>query len=156
MKKNESRIVLRRSKESRTLRSIGVIVYLAIVLLFIWAFIAEFDEENWILSMALVFLPGFLICVRELLRKVVLLENYISFSTWYGRPKVYAYDQIKNVETYVIDSDKWTLEPETYVKVTFEDGRSMKVYKSLMSVREFRKFLRTKTGRTFRKSATRN
>lgn len=103
-----------------------------------------------------IFLPGLWACVRELLRKVVLLEKYISISTWYGLPKVYAYHQIKNVETYIIDEDKWTWERETYVKVTFADGRSLKVYKGLMSVREFRKFLRTKTGRTFRKSAKRN
>lgn len=155
--RNESRVVLRRSKEARTLRVIGAIAYLVLVLLFIWAFTSASDEETWIFFLAwmLVLLPGVLVLVRELSRKVVLLENYISFSTWFGLPKVYAYDQIKNVETYVIKEGKWTWEPETYVKVTFEDGRALKVYKGLMSVREFRKFLRNKTARTFRKTKSR-
>ena len=153
--RNESRIVLRRLKGARTLRVIGAIAYLVLVLLFIWAFTSgASDADTWIFFLVwmLVLLPGF----RSLLRKIVLLENYISFSTWFGLPKVYAYDQIKNVETYVTNEDKWTWELETYVKVTFEDGRSLKVYKSLMSVREFRKFLRNKTGRTFRRSAKLN
>ncbi len=151
--KNESRIVLRRSKEARILREIGIVAYLILVLLFSWAFITGWQEEAWItfLALLLFFLRGFLVCIREVFRKILLLENYISFTPWYGLHRVFAYDQICTVETVVVDENKWTWEPETHVRVTFNDGSSVKVHKSLMSVREFRKLLRERTGRTFRK-----
>jgi hypothetical protein len=154
---DKNRIVLRLSKESRVLRGIGAVLFLSLILLFIWAGIAALQYGTWVelliylIPILFFLLPSFFIFVREWFRKVVLLENYISIIAWSGLPKVYSYDQISNVETFVINEDKWTWEPETFVRVTFEDGRSIKVYKSFMSVREFRKFLRAKTGRTFRK-----
>ena len=85
----------------------------------------------------------------------MLLENYISFTDWSFIPWIYNYDQISQVETVVVDEGKWSIEPETYVKVTFEDNRVLKVQKSLMGVSEFRKHLSQKAGRKFRKPTKR-
>jgi hypothetical protein len=66
-------------------------------------------------------------------------------------PKIYSFKQIAQVETVEIKEGQWSLEPETYVKVVFDDGSVLKVQKSLMSVREFRKELTKRAGRRFRK-----
>ena len=154
VKEKQSRIVLRRSKESRVLRCIGIAVYLFLILLFALSIIFATNEYFWrivLASLLVAFLRGFFTCVRELFRKVVLLENYISFTGWSLLPRIYTYDQISQVETVLVDEGRWSIEPETYVKVTFEDSRVLKVQKSLMSVREFRKHLSQKAGRRFRK-----
>jgi hypothetical protein len=149
------RIVIRRSRETRRFQLIGIVSYLALVVLFIAAILFESNDFYWKLLtvvLLLTFLRGFLILVREYFRKVVLLESHISFNSWNFSPRVYRYEQISNVETIDVDGKKWEFEPVTYVKVTFDDGRILKVQKTLISVREFRKHLRTRTGRTFRKS----
>lgn len=53
----------------------------------------------------------------------------------------------------VREGTRWNIEPETYVKVVFDDGKKLKVQKSLVSVQKFRKLLRQQTGKTFRKPA---
>lgn len=87
------------------------------------------------------FLRGFLISTRELFRRVVLHDSYISFGFWNLPPKIYSYKQIAQVETVEVKESQWSLEPETYVKVVFDDVVVLKIQKSLMSVREFRKHL---------------
>ncbi len=152
---NIDRIVLRRSRESRAFQFIGIVTYLALALLFVAALIFESNDHYWKLVIGillLTFLHRFPILVREYFRKVVLLDSHISFNSWNLTPRVYRYEQISNVETVDVDGKKWSFEPVSYVKVTFDDGRVLKVQKSLMSVREFRKHLRSRTGRTFRKA----
>lgn len=156
--KSLSRIVLRRSKESRVLRSFGIVIYLILILLFLGALIFASNEAVWSIIFGcflVTFLRGFMIGVRELFRKIILLETYISFTSWNLLPRVYTYNQISGVETIVIKEGKWSFEPETYVKITFVDGRVLKVQKSLMNVRDFRKALQEKAGRKFRKSSKR-
>jgi hypothetical protein len=161
-KLDKSRIVLRRSTEYRGLRRIGAVVFLVLSLFFIWAGIQAWRHGTWIewliyLAPVLFFLfPSFLVAIRDIFQRVVLLENYVSIVSWHGQPRVYSYDQITNVETFVINANKWwKWEPETFVKVTFKDGKSVKIDKSLMSVRESRKFLRENTGRIFRRKPKR-
>lgn len=155
----QSRIVLRRSKESRVLRGIGIAIYLVLILFFALSIIFATNEYTiWSIVLAcllVVFFRGFFTCIRELFRKVVLLDNYISFTSWSLLPRIYTYDQISQVETVVVEEGAWSIEPETYVQVTFEDGGVLKVQKSLMSVREFRKHLSQKAGRKFRKTTKR-
>ena len=151
----EGSIVLRRSKEARVLRLIGVVVYSTLSLTVIGSLIFDLIAKYWNILLAVVlltFMRGFLISIRELFRRVVLLDKYISFTSLNPIPRVYSYDQISEVETVEIKEEQWSIEPETYVKVTFEDGKILKVQKSLMSVREFRKHLSEKAGRKFRKT----
>jgi hypothetical protein len=150
----QTRVVLRRSKEARFLRGIGIAIYVGSIILFAGSLLSTngFYWSVFLVCFLLVFLRGFLVSIREFFRKVVLLENYISFTTWGFVPRTYTYGQISEVETVVVAEDAWSIEPETYVKVTFEDGKVLKVQKSLMSVREFRKHLSEKAGRKFRKA----
>lgn len=140
------------------LRVVGIVIYLVLILLLLLTLTFASNQVFWSITFAsllLAFLRGFLISIRELFRKVLLLESYMSYTSWDLSPRVYTYDQISGVETVVIDESKWKFEPETYVKVTFVDGRVLKVQKSLMSVRDFRKALQQRAGRKFRKSSKR-
>lgn len=149
----QGRIVIRCSKEAKIFRCIGIAIYIALILLFVLSiFTTSAYYWRFVLAFLLVaFLRGFFISVREVIRKVILLENYISFTGWSMLPQVYTYEQISQVETVVINEGQWSIEPETYVKVTFENGKVVKVQNSLMSVRTFRRHLSQKAGRKFRK-----
>lgn len=151
---SEKPLVLRRSREARSLRTFGVSLYLGILLLLVLSLALHWRLSEWnIVSAVLLvfFLRGFVIYIRELLRRVSLHESYISFGFWSMTPKIYSYEQISEVETVEVKSSQWSLEPETYVKVVFDDGEVLKVQKSLMSVREFRHHLTKRAGRRFRK-----
>lgn len=152
----ENRIVLRRSKEARSLRAVGIAIYLVILFLLLVSLVWRWENYEWSIVFAtllLFFSRGFFISIRELLRRVTFHESYIAFGYWSFSPRIYSYGQISSVETVEISESHswWSLEPETYVKVVFDDGQVLKVQKSLMSVREFRKHLTKRAGRKFRK-----
>lgn len=151
---SEKRLILRRTPEAISLRALGITVYLSVLVLLLFSLSLNWQLGEWniVFAVPLVFfLRGFLICIRELLRRVSLHEAYISFGFWSLTPRIYSYQQIAHVETVEIEENRWSLEPETYVKVVFDDGRVLKVQKSLMSVREFRRHLTKRAGRKFRK-----
>lgn len=157
----EKRVVLRRSQEARTLRAFGIAIYLGILFLLVASLVWSWEDYEWSIMFAtllLFFSRGFFISTRQLLRRVTLHESYISFGYWSFTPRIYSYVQIASVETVeVSESHSWRrLEPETYVKVIFDDGQVLKVQKSLMSVREFRKHLTKRAGRKFRKPSKNN
>lgn len=138
------------------MRAVGLVVYLLLVSLFLWAFVFGSFWYGWTAFfgvLLVVFFRGFLIGLRNFFIKVSMLENYISYSTWDPVPKAYTYDQISEVETVTIREDQWTFEPESYVKVTFADRSVLKIPKSLMDIRDFRKILQENAGRKFRKSS---
>jgi hypothetical protein len=148
--RSPGRLVIRRSKESRTLRKAGLIVN---ALLFIASFILFYiDSEVWLelFLWAILLLPVSFISIRELFRRVILHEEYISFTTWYGVPRVYGYEEIIGVETVKADNE-WILWSEDYVNVCFSDNSSLRVLNSLISARKFRKLLAERSGRRYRK-----
>lgn len=150
-----SRVVFQRSKEGRFLRGLGIGIYVLMIVLLLVSLSRNWNWFIWttIAGLLIVFLRGFVISIREIFRRVVLLQDYIAFNSWLFLPKVYRYEQIASVETVEIREDEWSIEPETYVKVVFNDGAALKVQKSLVSVREFRKQLSTRAGKKFRKQS---
>lgn len=152
---NGGRIVLARSKESQVLYALGVGLLVLLLLFFILTFISGVTSKDVVDVMVglcgIVILGPFLfIAFTEYFRKVVLLENHISIQTWHAVPLVYAYDQIVDIETVRVSEDafRWR---GSHVRLTFDDGATVKISNSLASARTFRKHLRDKSGRTFRK-----
>ncbi len=155
---NKNRIILRRSKESRVLRGFGIAAYSILVIFLVLAFVNRWDNgiKIYLLLWALVLLPVFFVYIREVFRRVILLEGYISYTSWHGIPRVRSYDEISTIETVVINEKRiWKWESETCVRITFNDGRSLTVQKGLMSPAKFRKLIQQRAGRKLGKSSKR-
>lgn len=155
---NKNRIILRRSKESRVLRGIGIAAYSILLIFTVLAFVNRWDSEVRVnlLLWALFLLPVFLVYGREVFRRIILLEGYISYLSWHGIPRVRSYDEISAIETVIINENRiWRWERETYVRITFNDGKTLKVHKGLMRVVKFRKLLQQRAGRKLMKSSKR-
>jgi hypothetical protein len=155
---SKNRIILRRSNESRVLRGIGIAAYFILLTFLVLAFANRWDSEirTNLLLWALFLLPVLLVYIRDVFRRIVLLDGYISYTSWYGTPRVRSYDEISTIETVVIDEERiWRWERETFVRITFNDGRSLKVHKGLMSVAKFRKLLQQRAGRKLMNSSKR-
>ena len=109
IERKESPTYLRYSTEARWLRAGGLVLYLLLLVFFFSALV--FGSFRWwtvFFGVLLVlFLRGFLIGLRNFFVKVSMLENYISYSTWYPVPRAYTYDQIAEVETVTIREDQW-------------------------------------------------
>ena len=150
---SENRVVFQRSSEYRFFRVIGIGIYSASFLFLLWSIYFGYDWLIWSTTMGVLILSlrWFLISLRETFRRIVFLQDYLAFNSWILLPHVYPYGQIAFVETVEHSGDLWTIEPETYVKVVFNDGKVLKVQESLVSVRKFRKLLRERSGKTFRK-----
>lgn len=71
-------------------------------------------------------------------------------------PTVRSYDEISTIETVVIKESRiWKWDSETFVRITFKDGKSFKVHKGMMSVAKIRKILQQKAGRKLSKASKR-
>ena|SRR5687768_12157895 len=156
MGNNEGKIVLAHSRKIRLLQAFGEGLIALLVVLFIWVLISGLGDgkiSNVILGLlGILFLLSLLVTILSwYCRRIVLLKNYISFYTWHGVPHVYTYDEIADIETvHRSATSEWG-----YVKLTFYNGKSIRVPYDLITPRSFRKLLREKTGRTFRKNRKR-
>jgi hypothetical protein len=153
---SEGRVVLERSRETRVIRGIGAAVTGILLCVLLWTCFSAWlagalIESAMFLIFAGILVPVFLRMISKQFIKVMLLENHFSVVGWSGVPKIYSYEQITNLETVSPEEWKWTWEFETFVRVTLADGTSVKIHDGLIDSRKFRKFLRSKTGRIFRK-----
>ena len=90
---------------------------------------------------------------RLLSRKIVFLDKYISYTGWYGRPKIYRYEDIVDLQT-VVAAGEWLSrwppwEFEDNVTIIFADGEKLRVPTSAMKPREVRRRIESKTGLKF-------
>lgn len=109
-------------------------------------------------SLALVFTTA-----RLLVRKIVFLDNYISFRHWPGAPKVYLYEDVIDVRTVKVDPifgahwgildrlGRWEFEDNT--TIFFADGAKLRIPTSAMSASKVKKRIESKLGIKFESSS---
>jgi len=96
---------------------------------------------------------------RLLCRKIVFLDDYISFRAWPGRPKVYRYEDVIDIRTVEVDpflDAEWgmldrlrRLEFEDNTTVYFADGQKLRIPKSAMPSSKVKRRIESKLGIKF-------
>ena len=155
---NNSRVVLT-YKESPIVRGVGVgLVGFCLLVAVVFLALGIMGRDVFRIIVASLFIgwfgPWFFITLTEYFRRVALSDNHISIEGWRGVPLVYAYDQIADIETVTLKEDDLSWRGN-HIKLTFNDGKVVRVQAGLASAREFRRLLREKAGRTFRKKRKR-
>ncbi len=154
--RSKGRTVLAIPKEGRKLRFVGLAIVGVLLALAVWGAISSWLGKEWFYLGFYLFgtaCLGFIFgqIIYKMSRRVVLLEDHFAVLGMFGVPKIYSYDQITNLETV---DDEWYKLPfdfDSFVRMTFADGSTLRVHSSLMSSREFRRLIRAKTGKIYRK-----
>jgi hypothetical protein len=95
-----------------------------------------------------------LVSIARLLgRKIVFLDEYISFRSWPWAPKVYRYEDVVEINSVKAPTDRlefltqWEFEDNTTVH--FADGEKLRIPTSAMPSSKVKKRIEAKTGIKF-------
>jgi hypothetical protein len=130
-------------------------IVLLILVFPVWSLISTLTRGNMFFAIVgvaatILIVPFLFIVFTDHFQKIILTADHISIEGWNGVPRVYAYEQIVDIES-VIYQDGPASWLGLHVKLTFDDGKNVKIAHDIITARRFRKLLREKTGKIFRK-----
>jgi len=151
-----SRLLLKRAKEPFWLWTYLIGAALLFILV---VYVLATDWRN-VNGLAFLFLfagglasLGVVLSIARLLgRKIIFLDEYISFRSWPWPPKVYRYEDVLDIETVKVPSNlellsQWEFEDNT--TVYFADGEKLRIPTSAMPSSKVKKRIEAKTGIKF-------